>query len=55
MHTKTILIDDTYLVIGSINFSSNSMDNNRELAIILIDPELIQEWKSDFDYYWEQG
>jgi phosphatidylserine/phosphatidylglycerophosphate/cardiolipin synthase-like enzyme len=55
MHTKTMLIDNTYLVIGSINFSSNSMDNNRELAIILIDPKLIEQRKSDFNYFWEQG
>lgn len=31
IHAKAILIDDTYLVISSINFSTNSMDNNREI------------------------
>lgn len=48
IHAKAILIDDTYLVISSINFSSNSMDNNREIGIIITDQESIIKYKKQF-------
>jgi cardiolipin synthase A/B len=35
IHSKLILVDDTKAYVGSINLSSQSMDNNRELGIIL--------------------
>jgi phosphatidylserine/phosphatidylglycerophosphate/cardiolipin synthase-like enzyme len=30
-HTKMILVDGKYLLLGSINLSDNSLDNNREI------------------------
>jgi phosphatidylserine/phosphatidylglycerophosphate/cardiolipin synthase-like enzyme len=30
-HTKMILIDGKYLLLGSMNLSDNSLDNNREI------------------------
>jgi phosphatidylserine/phosphatidylglycerophosphate/cardiolipin synthase-like enzyme len=30
-HTKMILVDGTYLLLGSMNLSENSLDNNREI------------------------
>lgn len=47
-HTKMILVDDKYLVLSSINLSENSMDNNREIWIILIDKWPISQFKSSF-------
>lgn len=47
-HTKMILVDDKYLILSSINLSENSMDNNREIWIILIDRSLIGQFKSNF-------
>jgi cardiolipin synthase len=41
MHAKTILVDQTRAYIGSENLSSNSLDNNRELGIIIADPAAI--------------
>jgi len=31
LHTKMILIDDEILLLGSMNLSANSLDNNREI------------------------
>lgn len=45
LHTKTILIDDKRLLVGSMNLSQNSLDNNRELGIIITDPEQIEMFK----------
>jgi phosphatidylserine/phosphatidylglycerophosphate/cardiolipin synthase-like enzyme len=30
-HTKMILVDEQYLLLGSMNLSDNSLDNNREI------------------------
>lgn len=53
-HTKMILIDDKYLLLWSMNLSDNSLDNNREIWIILLDSTLIQQFKTDFmkDWNW---
>lgn len=49
IHAKMILIDNRYLLIGSMNLSSNSLDNNRENGIILTDPSIIAQFKQQFD------
>lgn len=48
-HSKTVLIDDKYLIISSINFSANSMDSNREIGIITTDTKLIDQYKNQFE------
>ncbi|HMT01101.1 MAG TPA: phospholipase D-like domain-containing protein, partial [Candidatus Absconditabacterales bacterium] len=52
IHAKMILVDDRFLVLSSINFSANSMDNNREIGIILTDPTLISSFKKIFYSDW---
>ena len=42
-HDKMLMVDGKYLMIGSMNFSDNALDNNREIGIILTDPKLIQQ------------
>ena len=41
-HDKLLIVDDT-LMIGSMNFSDNALDNNREIGIILTDPRYIEQ------------
>ena len=53
-HTKMILIDRKYLILGSMNLSQNSLDNNREIWIILIDPQCIDEFLVQFERDWEK-
>jgi phosphatidylserine/phosphatidylglycerophosphate/cardiolipin synthase-like enzyme len=44
-----MLIDGKYLLIWSMNLSSNSLDKNREVWIILIDNPQIKQFKEQFD------
>ena len=53
-HTKMILIDRRYFILGSMNLSQNSLDNNREIWIILIDPQFVEEFLSQFEKDWEK-
>lgn len=49
LHAKAILVDDTYLYIWSINFSTYSFDENREIGVIIKDKKIIAEFKAVFD------
>ena len=51
-HTKTILVDEKYLLIGSMNLSANSLDNNREIWIILMDTWHISAFEKWFKKDW---
>ena len=48
LHAKMLLIDEKLLLLSSINLSSNSMDNNREMGILLTDPIVIREFIEQF-------
>ncbi len=48
-HTKMILVDEKILLLGSMNLSDNSLDNNREFGILIIDQELIKKYKKMFE------
>lgn len=48
IHAKMMLIDKKILYLWSINFSENSMDNNREIWILLTDPLIINNFLKDF-------
>jgi len=54
-HTKMILIDNEILLLWSMNLSDNSLDNNREIWIILLDDNLISEFKNLFEKDWEKS
>jgi len=49
MHAKAILIDKKYLFVGSINFSSYSLDSNREMGILIKNPEIISKFLEVFE------
>ncbi|PZM87035.1 MAG: hypothetical protein DLD55_03455 [candidate division SR1 bacterium] len=53
VHTKMILIDQKILLLGSMNLSANSLDNNREIGILLLDPQLIAAFLDQFRADWE--
>lgn len=55
VHAKAMLIDDKYLYIGSINFSANSMDDNRELGIVVTNRDAIDAFKKQFVVDWGNG
>ena len=55
VHAKMILVDETYLIVSSINLSANSMDENREIGIILIDAALIRKFHDWFERDWQKS
>jgi phosphatidylserine/phosphatidylglycerophosphate/cardiolipin synthase-like enzyme len=48
-HWKAILIDEKYLYIWSENFSTNSLDKNRETWILLKNTEIIKSFRDLFE------
>jgi phosphatidylserine/phosphatidylglycerophosphate/cardiolipin synthase-like enzyme len=53
IHAKVIIIDRKAAFIGSINFSKYSIDRNRELGIIVMDPEIIRRLEDVFNRDWD--
>lgn len=52
MHSKTIIIDDKYLIIGSMNFSKSGENKNDENCIILENQRLTKFYREYFEYIW---
>jgi phosphatidylserine/phosphatidylglycerophosphate/cardiolipin synthase-like enzyme len=48
IHAKVIIADDTKAFVGSENFSSNSLNKNRELGTIINNPDIISQIGSVF-------
>lgn len=55
VHAKAILVDDQFLLIGSMNMSDMSLDKNREIGILLLDHDQIQAFKRVFEKDWLKG
>ncbi len=52
MHAKMMVADGTNAYVGSINISSNSFDNNRELGVLFTDPGIISTLNQTFQSDW---
>jgi cardiolipin synthase len=48
MHAKTIVVDDVWSTIGSMNFDSHSLAFNNESNLVVLDPKLGAEMDSVF-------
>ncbi len=55
IHAKLILIDDQKAYVGSVNLSTQSMDENRELGIMLSQNDSIQTLNSTFESDWNNA
>jgi cardiolipin synthase len=55
MHAKMILSDENKAYIGSINFSTQSMDENRELGIIFTQADDLQTLNATFETDWDRA
>jgi len=53
IHAKIIIIDDKLAILGSINLTKNSLNNNRELAVIIDDPTIIKQLTESFELDWQ--
>lgn len=54
MHMKSIIIDDEYIVTGSMNFSSAGQNKNDENVVIIKNSELAKNYKNQFLYMYEK-
>lgn len=52
LHSKSIIIDDTYTIIGSMNFSRSGESTNDENLLIIKNREIALFYKTFFQYLW---
>ena len=52
MHAKSMIIDDTYIIIGSANFSSSGENKNDENMLLIKNPKLTKFYREYFEYFW---
>lgn len=52
LHSKSMIIDDTYTVIGSMNFSGSGEKKNDENLIVIRNSGLARHYKKFFEYLW---
>lgn len=54
LHSKSLIIDDEYIVIGSMNFSVSGAKSNDENVMIIKDEKLAKFYKDFFVYLWNK-
>lgn len=54
-HTKLAIVDGTRAYVGSVNFTTNSFNNNRELGMLISDPAALQRLRDSFEADWPRG
>jgi len=52
MHNKVIVVDERYVVTGSLNFSTNAETSNDENVLIIDNPDIAKLYIQDFDRIW---
>ncbi len=55
IHAKVLLIDHQTAVVGSINLTKPSIDENRELAVIIHDENIYRQLENTFDSDWQNA
>lgn len=54
VHSKSIIIDDKYIIAGSMNFSNSGENKNDENVLIVQDERLARHYKGFFEYLWKK-
>jgi len=52
MHNKVIVVDERFVITGSLNFSTNAEESNDENAIIIDNPDIAKLYLQDFERVW---
>lgn len=53
VHAKGIVVDDRRTMVGSINWNANSVENNREVALVVESEGVARHFAAVFDADWE--
>ena len=54
MHSKSIIIDDEYIIAGSMNFTNSGENKNDENVLIIENKTLARYYKGFFEYLWKK-
>ena len=54
LHSKSIIIDDKYVIAGSMNFTNSGENKNDENSLIIEDARFARYYKGFFEYIWEK-
>lgn len=54
MHSKSVIIDDKYTFIGSMNLSKSGTSRNDENVVLIENPNIAKFYKNFFLYVWEK-
>ncbi|MGH7812304.1 MAG: phospholipase D-like domain-containing protein, partial [Candidatus Binatia bacterium] len=52
MHNKVIVVDERFVITGSLNFSTNAEESNDENVIIIDNPDIAKLYMRDFERVW---
>lgn len=55
MHNKVIIVDERFVITGSLNFSTSAEESNDENVIILDNPDIASLYMREFERIWSQG
>ncbi len=55
VHGKEVVVDRREAFVGSENFSKSSLDENREVGLLIEDPVAVQRIGSTFERDWQSG
>lgn len=55
LHDKVIIIDNSIVVTGSLNFSSSADEENEENVVILDNPEIAALYLQEYQKLWDQA
>jgi phosphatidylserine/phosphatidylglycerophosphate/cardiolipin synthase-like enzyme len=55
MHNKIIVIDDRYVITGSMNYSTSAEESNDENVIIIDNSDIARQYMAYFDRIWGQA
>ena len=55
VHSKALIVDEQYVLIGSQNYSYTSLDRNREVGLILTDDQSLSIVSSTFEADWSRA
>lgn len=55
MHEKVIIVDNSIVIFGSFNFSTNANESNDENVLIVLDPVLASKFEGEFQKVYDQG
>lgn len=54
LHSKSIIIDDKYVILGSMNFSKSGENKNDENVLLIENEEIAKYYKDFFLYLWQR-